>query len=136
MSNKYNNSSGTPPKYIADFSKAMAIEVRMLLNEVGKLREERRQLQAEIAELMAVKAKHGGEFAQGWLQKIEPAPEAPPPPEPPMIEDTPPARPGWRTVYKKPEPRRAHKKALPAPAPEPEPPAPQNVPAWAQWRRS
>ncbi|KZV95823.1 hypothetical protein EXIGLDRAFT_765900 [Exidia glandulosa HHB12029] len=60
---------GAPPKYLNDFSKALASEVRILLQEVGKLRDERRQLQQEIAELMSVKAKHsgGGEFA-GYLK--------------------------------------------------------------------
>lgn len=37
------------------FSKALAQEVRILLQEVGKLRDERRQLQFEVAELLAVK---------------------------------------------------------------------------------
>ena len=32
-------------RYINDFSKALASEVRILLQEVGKLRDERRQLQ-------------------------------------------------------------------------------------------
>lgn len=33
------------PRYLNDFSKALASEVRILLQEVGKLRDERRQLQ-------------------------------------------------------------------------------------------
>lgn len=33
------------PRYINDFSKALASEVRILLDEVGKLRDERRALQ-------------------------------------------------------------------------------------------
>lgn len=32
-------------RYLNDFSKALASEVRILLQEVGKLRDERRQLQ-------------------------------------------------------------------------------------------
>jgi hypothetical protein len=36
-------------------SKALAQEVKILLQEVGKLRDERRQLQFEVAELLAVK---------------------------------------------------------------------------------
>lgn len=39
------NFQGAPPKYLNDFSKALASEVRILLAEVGKLRDERRQLQ-------------------------------------------------------------------------------------------
>lgn len=77
-----------------DFSKALASEVRILLQEVGKLRDERRTLQQyvpntqtllplnpdylsspifrEIAELMAVKAKHsvGGEYSPDWRPKV------------------------------------------------------------------
>jgi hypothetical protein len=33
------------PQYLDEFSKALATEVRMLLGEVGKLREERRNIQ-------------------------------------------------------------------------------------------
>ncbi|KAI0786940.1 hypothetical protein C8Q75DRAFT_254313 [Abortiporus biennis] len=130
-------------RYLNDFSKALASEVRILLDEVGKLRDERRQLQYEIAELMAVKSKHGagGEYTPDWMPKREPTPPpASPPPPPPAIEDVQPARPAWRTVHKRPE--RKHKpKALPAPSPAqppaaiPPPPPPQsNLPAWAQWR--
>lgn len=35
-------------RYINDFSKALAGEVRILLQEVGKLRDERRQLQQYV----------------------------------------------------------------------------------------
>ena len=41
--------------HLGYFSKALAQEVRILLQEVGKLRDERRQLQFEVAELLAVK---------------------------------------------------------------------------------
>ncbi|KAK7682793.1 hypothetical protein QCA50_014177 [Cerrena zonata] len=136
----HHNASAGPPKYLQDFTKALASEVRILLQEVGKLRDERTQLQAEIAELMAVKAKQSGggnpnvDFA-GWLAKREPTPP-PAPPTPPPLDDLSPARPGWRIVHKKPE-RRDRKKALPAPVPEAPPPPeapPAHVPAWAQWR--
>jgi len=145
MSNKNNsNYQGTPPKYLNDFSKALAGEVRILLSEVGKLRDERRQLQYEIAELMSVKSKHGsgGEYEDGW----GPArPNQPPPPEagPPPPEAGPPtpAKPAWRSVHKRPE-RTGKSKALtktkggpppPAAGPPPPPPKPE-LPAWAQWR--
>ncbi|KAJ3483801.1 hypothetical protein NLJ89_g12032 [Agrocybe chaxingu] len=51
-----------------DFTKGIATEVRYLLAEIGKLRDERRQLQYEIAELMAVKSKFsaGGEYQPDW----------------------------------------------------------------------
>ncbi|KAH9924977.1 uncharacterized protein BXZ73DRAFT_79110 [Epithele typhae] len=172
MSQKGGNGNyAQAPKYINDFSKALASEVRILLAEVGKLRDERRQLQYEISELMAVKSKHGGggEYNPDWMprpltplvllhrtglstrprallsrvQHEEPPPPMlmSPPPAPPseMLEDIAPARPGWRTVYKR-EDRRAKKaKALPAPASPAPPPPPvmpphHDMPAWAQWK--
>ncbi|RPD61803.1 hypothetical protein L226DRAFT_534011 [Lentinus tigrinus ALCF2SS1-7] len=133
-----------PPKYLNDFSKALASEVRILLAEVGKLRDERRQLQYEIAELMAVKSKFGGggEFNPDWMPKHEepPAPASPaPPPAPSMIDDGVPARPAWRTVHKREERRaKAKAKALPPSTPTPAaiapPPDHSNLPAWAQWK--
>jgi len=143
MSQK-NGGMGAPPKYIADFSKALASEVRILLAEVGKLRDERRALQYEIAELMSVKSKHGagGEYSPEWKpQQPEAPPEEAPPPA--MIEDIAPARPAWRTVYKRPERRikgASHGGGPPVSSPTPPPPpmpAPSmapNMPAWAQWR--
>ncbi|ETW77500.1 hypothetical protein HETIRDRAFT_421624 [Heterobasidion irregulare TC 32-1] len=138
--------TGPPPRYINDFSKALASEVRILLQEVGKLRDERRALQHEIAELMAVKSKHGagGEYSPDWRPKM-PLPDMLPPPEAPPalppIEDIAPAKPGWRTVHKRPErPPRGAKGKQPAaiapapPPPPPEPPKPE-MPSWAQWRR-
>jgi len=38
----------TVPQYLDEFSKALATEVRILLGEVGKLREERRNLQQYV----------------------------------------------------------------------------------------
>ncbi|KAI9569245.1 hypothetical protein HD554DRAFT_594549 [Boletus coccyginus] len=136
--NPYN---GAPPKYLNDFSKALASEVRILLAEVGKLRDERRQLQFEIAELMAVKSKHGagGEYSPNWTPPAQEPPAPPPAPAtPPLIDDGPPvqARPAWKVVHK-PTRRERAPKGLPAPtqAPVPAIEAPkQNVPAWAQWR--
>ncbi|KAI0258583.1 hypothetical protein BC834DRAFT_64579 [Gloeopeniophorella convolvens] len=143
-------SPSATPKYLNDFSKALASEVRILLQEVGKLRDERRALQHEIAELMAVKAKHsaGGEYSPDWRPKylpeelMPPAPASPPPPppeEPPALDG--PARPAWRTVVKRPEPGARRKgKAAAAPPPPPPPPPPaieaprSELPSWAQWR--
>ncbi|KAH9851027.1 hypothetical protein C2E23DRAFT_733602 [Lenzites betulinus] len=134
---------GAPPKYLNDFSKALASEVRILLAEVGKLRDERRQLQYEIAELMAVKSKHGagGEFTPEWAPKHDdaPPPASPAPPPPPEImDDGMPARPAWRTVHKREERRHKSKaKAIQAPPPPPAAiaaPEPMNLPAWAQWK--
>ncbi|KAJ3477042.1 hypothetical protein NLI96_g10734 [Meripilus lineatus] len=151
---------GAPPKYMNDFTKALSVEVKLLLEEVGKLRDERRMLQYEIAELMALKSKHGagGEYIPDWAPKVSlasslpptlqtiPIPlfiwkrePTPPPASPPplAIEDVQPAKPAWRTVHKKPE-RKPKPKALPPPPadPVPGPPLepPRNLPSWAQWR--
>ncbi|KAF5338110.1 hypothetical protein D9758_015366 [Tetrapyrgos nigripes] len=134
MSNRYSGS----PKYMNDFSKALAIEVRILLDEMGKLRDERRQLQQEIAELLAVKAKHGN----GWSTTPPPAIEAPPETSPPTAEPLAPAKGGWRVVHKRPE-RKHRDKGANTPAPAASPPLPAiaapvpvaaGMPAWAQWR--
>ncbi|KAJ6623290.1 hypothetical protein B0H10DRAFT_2162557 [Mycena sp. CBHHK59/15] len=126
-------------RYINDFSKALAGEVKILLAEVGKLRDEKRVLEYEIAELMSIKAKHSadGVYSPGW--RPPPPPEAPPPP----AEPAPPPGPapgGWRTVHPPHIPKRKQLalRAGPAPTapPPPPPPAPApNLPAWAQWRR-
>jgi len=135
-----NRGQQAPPKYLNDFSKALANEVRILLQEVGQLRDERRALQYEIAELMAVKSKHGagGEYTPDWKPPAGPSVEAPPPPPP--IEDAPlsPAKPAWRTVVKH-ERREKHSRKQAAQAPPPPAiaaaPAPQaQLPAWAQWK--
>ncbi|KAH9030093.1 hypothetical protein EDB84DRAFT_1562662 [Lactarius hengduanensis] len=112
-------SPSATPKYLNDFSKALASEVRILLQEVGKLRDERRALQqirpsesprpkasdtlsSEIAELMAVKAKHsaGGEYSPDCAPRA--MPPAPgllrPRPQKPLALDGP-ARPAWRTRH-------------------------------------
>ncbi|KAF8143261.1 hypothetical protein K438DRAFT_1945912 [Mycena galopus ATCC 62051] len=132
-SNSKNQPGG--PKYINDFSKALAGEVKILLAEVGKLRDEKRALQFEIAELMSIKAKHSadGVYAPGWAP---PPPEAPPAPEAPAPPPGP-APGGWRTVHAPHVPRRklALRAAAAAPPPPPPPPAPApELPAWAQWR--
>ncbi|KAF7314623.1 hypothetical protein MKEN_00936000 [Mycena kentingensis (nom. inval.)] len=125
------------PKYINDFSKALAGEVRILLAEVGQLRDERRALQYEIAELMSMKSKHGegGEYTAEWRPMRPEEPPAPPPEEP----APPGARPGWRVVNKRRERALAKAQAQRPPSPSAvpplEPPKP-NVPAWAQWRPS
>jgi len=145
---------GPPPKYLNDFSKALASEVRVLLAEVGKLRDERRALQYEIAELMSVKSKHGagGEYAPHWKPPMPPeAKDEPPPEEAGEKEDVPAAKPAWRVVSKRsgptPRERKAAKAAMAAAAPPtpgpakgldaakgaPLPPE-KNIPTWATWR--
>jgi len=138
---------GPPPKYLNDFSKALASEVRILLAEVGKLRDERRALQYEIAELMSVKSKHGagGEYAPHW----KPAPDAPkddaPPEDAEEKDGLPPAKPAWRVVQKRPDRKpRAKKGGGPGPGSPPpkggmdakvaESPPEKSIPTWATWR--
>lgn len=47
-----NGAANLQTRYINDFSKALASEVRILLQEVGKLRDERRQLQQYVLRLV------------------------------------------------------------------------------------
>ncbi|WWD20657.1 hypothetical protein CI109_105133 [Kwoniella shandongensis] len=60
--------------YLDDFSKALSGEVRTLLKEVGDLRESRRALYMELAELLLMK----GRQSAGDLMAILPYPAAPP----------------------------------------------------------
>ena len=130
---------------MVDFTKALSSEIRILLSEVGKLRDERRQLQYEIGELMAVKSKHGagGEYSPNW----RPAIEGPPPENAvAVIEEPAPApaaaRPAWRVVHKrqgKGKARVGGSPAMGAPAAIAAPPAPElvpapSLPAWTNWR--
>ncbi|KAJ7926703.1 hypothetical protein B0H13DRAFT_2313201 [Mycena leptocephala] len=80
MTSRPNAQPGPTPKYIHDFSKALAGEVKILLAEVGKLRDEKRSLEYEVAELMSIKARHSASLADGgyafypghgWRPQIE-----------------------------------------------------------------
>ncbi|KAH8833718.1 hypothetical protein DL96DRAFT_1578121 [Flagelloscypha sp. PMI_526] len=139
-----------PPKDMTNFTRALSSEIRILLDEVGKLRDERRALQFEIAELMSVKSKHGagGAYDPDWRPATAPpGQEQALVPVPPPVEDAPPvaARPGWRVVNKRDnrrvkaiaQPPRATATPPPQAAPLPAPPAANprsDLPAWAQWR--
>ena len=46
--------------HLDSFSKSLAGEVKTLMKEVGDLRESKRALQHEIADLLLIKARHGG----------------------------------------------------------------------------
>ncbi|KAJ4467018.1 hypothetical protein J3R30DRAFT_2087428 [Lentinula aciculospora] len=115
--------TGTVPKYIYDFSKALAGEVRNLLAEVGQLRDERRQLQYEIAEIMSMKSNGGGgggmpngtglalmgydhpdALAYALTHHLDRSLSAPPDPHNPLDPSAPPdsapTPPAWRTVHK------------------------------------
>ncbi|OJA12256.1 hypothetical protein AZE42_04072, partial [Rhizopogon vesiculosus] len=126
--------------YLDEFSKALATEVRMLLGEVGKLREERRNIQHELGYLMMMKAKYGpgGEFDPEWKPAMPGpgGPDVPPPPDPPAPppEEHMPARPAWRTV---PRGTRRIRKPRPDQPPPPEPapePTRQPMHSWITWQ--
>ncbi|OAX31810.1 hypothetical protein K503DRAFT_870477 [Rhizopogon vinicolor AM-OR11-026] len=126
--------------YLDEFSKALATEVRMLLGEVGKLREERRNIQHELGYLMMMKAKYGpgGEFDPEWKPAMPGpgGPDVPPPPEPPAPppEEHMPSRPAWRTV---PRGTRRIRKPRPDQPPPPEPapePTRQPMHSWITWQ--
>ncbi|KAL6309465.1 hypothetical protein BKA93DRAFT_723737 [Sparassis latifolia] len=126
--------------YLDEFSKSLAAEVRMLLGEVGKLREEKRNLQFELGCLLTMKSKYGpgGEFDPNWSAVHcrgcggAPPPEAPPPPPP---EEPIPARPAWRSVTHR-GPRRSRRNQPAAAAPPEAPPQEVRPPvsSWATWQ--
>ncbi|KAG8735042.1 hypothetical protein FRC12_018241, partial [Ceratobasidium sp. 428] len=118
-------------RYLDDFSKALSEEVRMLLKEVGKLREEKRALQHEIGCLLCLKSKYGpgGEFEPDWvppggttcptqvpvtampMSMPMPVPE----PEPEFVEEEPAPAPkpsAWRTVRTRKKSQRDREEAM------------------------
>ncbi|KAK0194394.1 hypothetical protein F5146DRAFT_926182 [Armillaria mellea] len=122
--------------YLDEFSKALASEVRILLGEVGKLREERRGLQHEIGFLLTTRSKYGpgGEFDADYAPpSAAPPPPPPPPPEPMPPPEVPPARPGWRTVNVRPSKKKKRDSGPPPPAAPPPPDPRAQVRSWAQW---
>ncbi|KAF5338800.1 hypothetical protein D9758_012051 [Tetrapyrgos nigripes] len=128
--------------YLDEFSKALASEVRMLLGEVGKLREERHGLLHEIGYLFCVRSKYrpGGEFEPDW----KPTPGMPggPPAEGPSTPEILQAFPGWRHVTQR--TKKKKKEAAPQPPRPGEPmhgvPLPpgmdprRQVQSWATWQ--
>ncbi|KAL7422817.1 hypothetical protein Q5752_002113 [Cryptotrichosporon argae] len=77
--------------YLDDFSKALSGEVRVLLKEVGDLRESRRALYMELAELLLMK----GRQSTGDLMAVLPYPAKPPTKvEQKKQDDKKPAQPG------------------------------------------
>ncbi|EIW53326.1 uncharacterized protein TRAVEDRAFT_40040 [Trametes versicolor FP-101664 SS1] len=123
--------------YLDEFSRSLATEVRMLLSEVGKLREDKRNLEYAIGELLQFKSKYGpgGEFDPGWKPAMtcvptdgaQPEPAPAPEPEPEMPQPAPSA---WRSIN-----TRGSRRRRPAAA-APPPPPPEAVPqtqSWATW---
>ncbi|KAL4072252.1 hypothetical protein J3A83DRAFT_4240397 [Scleroderma citrinum] len=130
--------------YLDEFSKVLAGEVRMLLGEVGKLREERRSIQHELGFLMMMKSKYGpgGEFDPDWHP-----PMPPPPPDAPSAQvrqrSVPQRRdddsnPDWQSDVP-PHPRlNGILSGSPLPSPSPPPPPesasePRYTESWATW---
>ena len=62
--------------YMNEFSRALAGEVTLLLQEVGKLREEKRNIQHEIGCLHSLKQKYnpGGIFDPDWFAPFRESP--------------------------------------------------------------
>ncbi|KIM24288.1 hypothetical protein M408DRAFT_234148 [Serendipita vermifera MAFF 305830] len=129
--------------HLNEFSKSLAEEVRLLLREVGKLREEKRNIQYEIGCMLCLKSKYGpgGEFDPEWRPTTGPLAEGPPMPSAPGEENPVPppddrpmtAPPAWRTIHtKRKAPKKREQQAPPAsvqaPAPAP-PPAMPSAPA-------
>ncbi|KAJ7893303.1 hypothetical protein B0H14DRAFT_3854512 [Mycena olivaceomarginata] len=136
---------GGGPKYITDLSKALSIEVKILLEEVGKLRDERRAMQFEVEELRVIRARYGGPPSTASAGYIG-GPYGHPRTRTRPASTTTPAS-TWRLARRPPAPRNAasrtqgvdeaQKIAAAAPAPPPAVPNPHpnaNLPAWAQWR--
>ncbi|KAI1786929.1 hypothetical protein LXA43DRAFT_897130 [Ganoderma leucocontextum] len=125
--------------YLDEFSRSLATEVRMLLSEVGKLREDKRNLEFHIGELLTFKAKYGpeGQFDPSWKPTMTcvpaeagPAPEAAPEPEPEVPQHAPS---GWRTIPTRGSRRSRRTQAAPPPPP-PEPVPPPATQSWATWQ--
>ncbi|KAG8703147.1 hypothetical protein FRC08_003046 [Ceratobasidium sp. 394] len=146
-------------RYLDDFSKALSEEVRMLLKEVGKLREEKRALQHEIGCLLCLKSKYGpgGEFEPDWVPPggttcptqvpVAPMPMPMPVPEPePVVEEEPlpaPKPSAWRSVRTRKKSQRDREEAMAAPTPlyptgpistDYVPAPPRTAASWQSWR--
>ncbi|KAH9169357.1 hypothetical protein EDB89DRAFT_2073048 [Lactarius sanguifluus] len=108
--------------YLDEFSKSLATEVRMLLGEVGKLREERRNIQFEIGTLLCLRSKYetGGMFDPDWKPSTGPlAPQQPadlPPDEPPAPGPEPPRPGAWRSIHQRGGFKRTRKRSEARPA--------------------
>ncbi|KAH7337672.1 hypothetical protein B0J17DRAFT_573525 [Rhizoctonia solani] len=115
-------------RYLDDFSKALSEEVRMLLKEVGKLREEKRALQHEIGCLLTLKSKYGpgGEFEPDWVPpggaaycptECPTVPVAGPEPVSVVEEEPAPKPSAWRNVRTRKKSQRDRERDDPLPAP-------------------
>ncbi|KAG8799260.1 hypothetical protein FRC17_007183 [Serendipita sp. 399] len=126
--------------HLNEFSKSLAEEVRLLLREVGKLREEKRNIQYEIGCMLCLKSKYGpgGEFDPEWRPPTGPYANGPPMPEAPAEGAAPAAeelrpttaQPAWRTIQQKRKPGRKREQPVPQQQPQmqPQPPTPMPMP--------
>ncbi|KAJ8292840.1 hypothetical protein OF846_004103 [Rhodotorula toruloides] len=80
-------------EHVKDFRGQLTSEVQRMFKEVGKLRDEKKTLQSEIAELMAFQAKHGGSMPKPPAAAVpsSPAPAPQPSTDPGPLE---PPKPG------------------------------------------
>ncbi|KDQ13822.1 hypothetical protein BOTBODRAFT_55844 [Botryobasidium botryosum FD-172 SS1] len=118
-------------KYLDEFSRALSAEVRMLLKEVGRLREEKRALLHEIGFLLSTKGKYGtgGEFDPDQWKPIVVTPPRMREPAPSLAEEPELAKPAWRPSEMPKKPRRMQPTPAPATAPTPMPmPMPMSMP--------
>ncbi|BGP41725.1 hypothetical protein JCM10449v2_005716 [Rhodotorula kratochvilovae] len=76
-------------EHVKDFRGQLTSEVQRMFKEVGKLRDEKKTLQTEIADLMAFQAKHGGA-----VPKAAPLPPAAAPPPAVAAKAADPPKPG------------------------------------------
>ncbi|KAH9968174.1 hypothetical protein BC827DRAFT_480413 [Russula dissimulans] len=134
--------------YLDEFVKSLAKEMRMLLGEVSKLREERRNIQFEIGTLLSLRSKYepGGMFDPDWKPSTGPLAPQPPGDLPPDEPSGPPPEPrqgAWRSVHKRSGFRRRRRKAEPrppgpviemTPPMEPPPDRVQTAGSWATWQ--
>ncbi|KAH9048892.1 hypothetical protein EDB84DRAFT_1261793 [Lactarius hengduanensis] len=138
--------------YLDEFSKSLATEVRMLLGEVGKLREERRNIQFEIGTLLCLRSKYetGGMFDPDCTGPLAPQQPADLPPDEPPAPGPEPPRPGaWRSIHQRGGFKRTRKRSEARPAgpvietPMHPPPGPPMGPppdraqaagSWATWQ--
>ncbi|WVQ70693.1 hypothetical protein IAR50_000215 [Cryptococcus sp. DSM 104548] len=114
--------------YLDEFSKALSSEVRVLLNEVGNLRESRRALYMELAELLLMKNRQSQgdlialypmdpKFMEKTKKEDSPKEKPPAPPMPPLW-------PGWGPPMPMPMPPSVR----PLPTPKQQPPAGEAAP--------
>ncbi|KAG9310374.1 hypothetical protein JVU11DRAFT_9508 [Chiua virens] len=104
--------------YLDEFSRTLSTEVRMLLNDVGTLREERQRIQHELGYLMMTQSTfRSGEFGADRLPDYLSLAARPSLADIPLLENPVP-RPAWRTLPTRGS-RRYREAQVPPPPPVP-----------------